>query len=213
MRGWCDRLIFYDDCSTDGTLEILRQADVGVIEGKVWYPDRQMEEMRPRQLLLQAARECGPDWVWCFDADERYEGTLRLCEGGGCNVRLFDAYLTRDCEPCTGSLSRLRRLFGPEYRDILMLFRPRCGNFTVPDAREPCVRGPVAFSGLRCRHFGKGISVEQWEANCDYYSAFPEPYKSKWTARRGKAIHTLSDFGRPLYEWGELPAHQVSLLD
>ena len=33
---------------------------------------------------------------------------------------------------------------------------------------------------------------------------FPfETYGRKWTERKGQAIHTESDFQRPLYEWGE----------
>ena len=51
------------------------------------------------------------------------------------------------------------------------------------------------------KHYGKAISVEEWEKTCDYYAEWPEPYGSKWAARRGKAIHTESDFGRPLILW------------
>jgi hypothetical protein len=30
-----------------------------------------------------------------------------------------------------------------------------------------------------------------------------ETYGRKWLARKGQAIHTQSDFMRPLYEWGD----------
>jgi hypothetical protein len=42
---------------------------------------------------------------------------------------------------------------------------------------------------------------------------FPfETYGKKWTERKGKGIHTESDFQRPLYEWGdELFANAVKI--
>ena len=53
--------------------------------------------------------------------------------------------------------------------------------------------------------YGKSLSVAHWEETCDYYIRhFPfETYGKKWTERKGQAIHTQSDFKRPLYEWGE----------
>jgi hypothetical protein len=58
---------------------------------------------------------------------------------------------------------------------------------------------------LHCQHYGKSLSVAHWEETCDYYIRhFPfETYGKKWTERKGQAIHTQSDFNRPLYAWGE----------
>ena len=52
---------------------------------------------------------------------------------------------------------------------------------------------------------GKSLSVAHWEETCDYYIRhFPfDTYGKKWIERKGQAIHTESDFKRPLYEWGE----------
>ena len=70
-------------------------------------------------------------------------------------------------------------------------------------------RQPGGIGRLRtdfyCQHYGKSLSVEHWEQTCDYYIRhFPfETYGRKWLARKGQAIHTRSDFMRPLYEWGD----------
>ena len=58
---------------------------------------------------------------------------------------------------------------------------------------------------LYCQHYGKSLSVAHWEETCDYYvQHFPyETYGAKWEARKGKAIHTQSDYGNPLHEWGD----------
>ena len=40
---------------------------------------------------------------------------------------------------------------------------------------------------------------------CDYYIRhFPfDTYGRKWLDRKGRAVHTQSDFMRPLYDWGD----------
>ena len=57
------------------------------------------------------------------------------------------------------------------------------------------------------RHYGKAISVEEWERTCDYYAHHTaEPgLAEKWAARRGKAVHEYwtSDFGNKLIRWRE----------
>ena len=60
-------------------------------------------------------------------------------------------------------------------------------------------------TGLYCQHYGKSLSVDHWEETCEYYIRhFPfDTYGRKWRERKGRAIHTQSDFMRPLYEWGD----------
>jgi glycosyltransferase involved in cell wall biosynthesis len=217
-----DAIIAYDDASTDRTLDILRSHPkvALVIANGAWEEDiqaRRLAEGRHRGLLLQTARaRLRFDWMLCFDADERVTGDLRSFLDGplpdnceGVRVRLFDAYLTpEDCAPYQShrELLDFRRFFGPEERDILMLWRNREEVFfAAHHAREP---GGIERlrTDLYCQHYGKSLSVEHWEETCDYYIRhFPfETYGRKWLERKGQAIHTQSDFMRPLYEWGEM---------
>jgi glycosyltransferase involved in cell wall biosynthesis len=216
-----DAIVAYDDASTDRTLDILHghpKVALIVTNGS-WEEDvkaRRLAEGRHRGLLLQMARaRLQFDWMFCFDADERVIGDLRGVAGGprardcdAVRIRLFDAYLTPDDHaPYRPDLELLdfRRFFGPEQRDILMLWRNRSEIFFAEQhAREP---GGVerVVTDLYCQHYGKSLSVEHWEETCDYYIRhFPfETYGRKWLDRKGRAIHTQSDFERPLYEWGD----------
>jgi Glycosyl transferase family 2 len=216
-----DAIIAYDDASTDRTLELLRSHPrvALILANGAWESDveaRRMAEHRHRQLLLQYARErLRFDWMFCFDADERIVGDLRGAASGttaeacdGIRIRLFDAYMTPDdCAPYRPGQELLgfRRFYGPEQRDILMLWRNRPEVFFAEGhAREPGGIGRLG-TDLHCQHYGKSLSVEHWEETCDYYIRhFPfETYGQKWLARKGQAIHTRSDFMRPLYEWGD----------
>ncbi|HUU66554.1 MAG TPA: glycosyltransferase family 2 protein [Methyloceanibacter sp.] len=216
-----DAIVAYDDASTDDTVEILRSHPkvAFVVANQVWEQDvdaRRLAEGRHRGLLLDMARrELPHDWMLCFDPDERVTGNLRgFVEGLGddaCDavrVRLFDAYMTPDDHAPYSSdraLLGFRRFYGPEQRDILMLLRnrPEIG-WAEGDGRTPRGMSNVKVD-LHCQHYGKSLSVAHWEETCDYYIRhFPfETYGKKWTERKGKAIHTDSDFGRPLHPWGE----------
>jgi hypothetical protein len=216
-----DAIVAYDDASTDRTVEILRGSPkvALIIQNDAWEEDiaaRRIAEGRHRGLLLQTARaNMQFDWTFCFDADERVTGDLRglveredasSCDG--VRIRLFDAYITPDDRApyrSDGALLNFRRFFGPEVRDILMLWRNHPAVFYSRNhAREPggtaCLR-----TDLHCQHYGKSLSVEHWEETCDYYIRhFPfDTYGRKWLARKGRAVHTESDFMRPLYEWGD----------
>src|SRR6185436_18062402 len=136
-----DAIVAYDDASTDRTLEILRgHPEVAlIVANRSWETDieaRRLAEGRHRGLLLQAARErLQFDWMFCFDPDERVTGDLRgfteethSSDYDGVRVQLFDAYMTPgDHAPYQADRELLgfRRFFGPERRDILMLWRNR----------------------------------------------------------------------------------------
>ena len=167
------------------------------------------------RVLDMARAELPHEWMLCFDPDERIAGDLRGFvsslahdECDAVRVQLFDAYMTQDDHtPYTkgDELLDFRRFYGPEQRNILMLWRNRPEIvFAEGDGRTP--RGMAREKiGLYCQHYGKSLSVAHWEETCDYYIRhFPfETYGKKWTERKGQAIHTESDFKRPLYEWGE----------
>jgi glycosyl transferase family 2 len=190
-----DAIVAYDDASTDRTLEILggHPKVALIVTNRSWEADieaRQIAEGRHRGLLLQTAREhLQFDWMFCFDADERVTGDLRgFIEGthssdyDGVRVQLFDAYMTPgDQAPYQADRQLLgfRRFLGPERRDILMLWRNR-------------------LEVVLAKHHGRKPGGVQ--------HVFPfDAYGRKWSDRKGPAIHTQSDFMRPLYKWGDTP--------
>lgn len=230
VGAFADAIVAYDDASEDDTLAILQaHSKVAVIiRNTRWEPDvdaRLRAETRHRGLLLSQIRaHFTTDWCFCFDADERYVGDIRGFVAGpaardteGVRLQLFDAYLTPDDgAPYTGDrpLLDFRRWFGPERRDILMMWRNRPEvHFAGLDSREP--KGVEhTLTAFYCQHYGKSLSVEHWEATCDYYANhFPEgSYGRKWRERKGRAIHQRSDFDERLYHWGpELFAHAIRL--
>jgi hypothetical protein len=221
LGKYVDAIVAYDDASTDRTLEILggHPKVALIVANRSWEADieaRRIAEGRHRGILLQMAREhLQFDWMLCFDPDERITGDLRgymermhSSDYDSVRVQLFDAYMTPyDHAPYQADRELLdfRRFFGPERRDILMLWRNRSEVFFGKDhGREP---GGLerAQTALYCQHYGKSLSVEHWEETCDYYIRhFPfDTYGRKWQDRKGRAIHTQSDFMRPLYQWGD----------
>ena len=225
-----DAIVAYDDASTDETVDILRKHPkvALIVANRSWEADieaRKRAEGRHRGLLLDMARaELPHDWMFCFDPDERVTGdlpsfvaSLEADASDAVRVQLFDAYMTpEDCAPYRPDqpLLHFRRFYGPEQRDILMLWRNRPAiHFAEGHGRTPGGMSNVKID-LHCQHYGKSLSVDHWEETCDYYIRhFPfETYGKKWTERKGQAIHTESDFKRPLYEWGdELFANAVRM--
>lgn len=222
LSSFCDAIICYDDDSTDNTFKILKSNNkvVAVIRNFVWLSrpeERIQEETNHRLELLNLAKTFNPKWVFCADADERYIGNIREFVKSSqaydvdlVRISLFDAYITesdQDSIVKCQKLANFRRYFGPERRDIIMLWKVHDDiTFVGIDAREP-IFGPEKKVETRffCQHYGKSLSVKHWEETCDYYAKhFPyETYGLKWENRKGKAIHKESDFGRPLFEWGE----------
>lgn len=204
--SFCDALYVYDDCSTDNTVNICKSHKKvkSVVQGFRWDLNRCRAEYQTRQRILEEAQKDNPEWIIYFDADERIDWDFKGYENyDGIIMKLFDFYITGDDKDC---FFYDRQWIGPEYRNILMIFRNTPNiKYCMLDQREALLGNDaeLLYAGY-VKHYGKAISINEWERTCNYYSLyFDEPYKTKWLERKGKAIHNQSDFGRPLIKWNE----------
>jgi len=158
----------FDHNSSDNTAEIckshpsVRQVITqDFVEKNPW-----VSQGGHRTFLLRHAMKSDADWFFCFDADERAEIDLSLIDFAAVDavrLRVFDFYIT----PGDVDHHWLDRLWmGPEYRDILMLFRKsRIDRF---GCREPeLLSGSVVTCCGYVRHYGKAMSMDEWERKCD----------------------------------------------
>ena len=210
MGGFCDMIFVYDDCSTDKTADICGKHPkvTKILTGDSWDADRERAEWQNRQELLRLAQNYATpdDWFVYMDADERIEydwSKLRAYPDDvtGVVMWLFDFYIT----PHDVDLHYTqRRWLGPEFRPILMAFRNISGTgYSQPDQREVTLpRGKIIYDGF-VKHYGKAISVAQWNRTVDYYTRCFPKYSAKWEKRRGRAVHIISSFGRSLITWDE----------
>lgn len=210
---WCDQIIVLDDASNDLTNAIcgIHPNVSNILKMSEWNPDRTKMEYVHRQMLLDEGFKLRPDWFIYFDADERIEMPENYEDYDAVRMKLFDFYITQeDVDKSYGE----RKWMGPEYREIIMMFRndPRL-KYWARDQREVTI--PTSFKVLNdgfVKHYGKAISIDEWEKTCDYYSTyFPAQYRQKWLDRKGKAIHTQSDFGRKLITWDQKEIKGVKL--
>lgn len=218
-----DFIIVVDDASTDRTPYICSQHPKvqEVIHNDVWAKDpisRRKAEGDLRDWAYQAAMKHKPDWIYYFDADEHADFDGIDFDNPATDyyrMRLFDFYITPD-DVETPYLDR--KLMGCEYRDIIMLFRPHFSIYF--GEREPCLPHDYRQGlGGFVKHYGKAMTVAEWEKTCDYYiynrggSHYPK-FRDKWLERKGKAIHTKSDFGGELINWEDRKsAKAIPLID
>lgn len=222
LSQFTDGLVVFDDASEDNTLNVLESHPhvLKIVRNRKWDSERVTAETKNRQAVLEAALPFDPEWFFYADADERFIGDIKgfLTSSGaqefdGIRISLFDAYLTPDDQkPYRGGpLLNFRSFFGPERRDILMIWKNRPDvAFKGLAIREPVVQGKI-IAKFYCQHYGKSLSVEHWEETCDYYMNFFPPFAQKWKERKGKAIHVQSDFGTPLYRWEEVMKNSIKI--
>lgn len=209
LASFCDGVYVYDDCSEDRTADYCRNHEAvrDVLVGESWDPNWPMAQARHRNALLERAKQdvSPSEWLVYVDADERIEfdwSTLDLRDYDGVVMSLFDFYITA---ADVGKPYRLREWCGPEYRCILMAFRARVAlGYTGAHQREVTLRkGSRLLLRGWVRHYGKARSVDAWERKCEFYALHAPRYAAKWASRRGKAVHEVSDFGRPLIRWAD----------
>lgn len=216
ISQFVDAIVLFDDKSSDNSVSIAKNhpAVATIIQNRIWRKNRTWEETANRAVLLNISKKLKPDWLFYADADERFIGDIRTTLKSldktvwGIRITLFDAYMTsRDKKPYSGGeLLNFRKEFGPEHRDILMIWRNNDhARYILADSREPTgICDENITTKFLCQHYGKSLSSEQWESTCDYYiNNFPQ-YAEKWSLRKGKSIHEKSDFNTPLYSWDEL---------
>tara|TARA_Y100001973_G_C5179006_1_gene323733 strand:- start:824 stop:1594 length:771 start_codon:yes stop_codon:yes gene_type:complete len=212
VSNFVDEIYVFDDHSTDNTIDICSSFPKvkRIIRAKKWEPDprrRQVLEGTQRQIIYNEAAKKKPDWIYYFDADEyAYLDNIDLNNKniGAYKMRLFDFYITPDD---VGTNYLERRFMGPEFRDILTLFRPS-PNIKFVSRCPHGIAGACKIGGY-IKHYGKAISIEEWEQTCDYYINHlfeKQPGNStiseKWKNRKGKAVHNgYSDFNRKLITW------------
>lgn len=210
LEKFCTEIYVFDDCSTDNTVEIcksFRNVKL-VIQNKNWEKDPKKRldlEGTQRQEIYLEAIKTKPDWIYYFDADEFLEFDKVLLYGLNANavrMRFFDFYITKSDE----HRHFLEREYcGKEYRDIITLFKP-LGGVNFPH-REPFIPNKKEVTLGKVKHYGKAISVEEWEKTCDYYANYLYEVNNgvliseKWKKRKGKAIHSKSDFDSELITW------------
>jgi len=200
-------IVVVDDASTDDTLEqcLKHKAVIEVVKNTNWSSDRIKAQGVLRNMAMGAVKKYDPKWLFYFDADERPEINIKKLNEDTFDVvalSLFDFYITPED---VDKSYKYRKKMGPEYRDIMMLFRYDPSIIFKKSDREPSL--PSGYRRIvdgYVKHYGKAISVEEWEATCDYYDKnMRAQYGDKWAKRKGKAVHTESDFGLPLITWKE----------
>lgn len=203
------KFYFYDDGSTDGTLEILQKdPDCVVVAGTRESGVMSHNNQRPQRRMMMdlACKDLGEnDYILLLDIDEflTFNQPIETITQDLVYFDLFDFYITEEDKDLHWSK---REYVGPERRHIAFMVRKGAYKTVVADRTLVTTGGPVLHEGGFVKHMGKAVSIEYWENKCSHYASpgMPEKYRGKWEARKGKAIHTVSDFNTPLYKWDDI---------
>lgn len=211
LKDFCSEVVVFDDCSSDNTVEVCKNSSLvsSVIENKTWEkdPHKRLElEGTQRQYLYEKSLYCKPDWIYYFDADEFIDfdyNQLISSPYDSYKLRFFDFYIT---EQDKNEHFLNRKYCGREYREILTLFKPQ--QKVHFSHREPTLENGTYSAVIgKVKHYGKAISIDEWERTCDYYANHLYEVNNgvliseKWKKRKGKAIHSKSDFSSEFITW------------
>lgn len=217
LSEFSDEIYIFDDCSIDKTYELAKGFPKVkfIIRNNFHSISQGYTQTAQRHLLLELAKKNSKNkWFAYFDSDERIEFDFTKLEEydrqgvSGVFFKLFDAYLTPKDKLAykkNQELWNFRKYFGPEFRTIGFLFKKDKVKYdlTMSGQRQPDIIGKTVVDGV-CWHYGKALSVKAWEEKCDRYIVSMPQLAEKWQKRKGKAIHTQSDFGRKLYTQNEI---------
>lgn len=227
LDPFINEAFFFDDCSQDSSYEILRAYPKTkfIIRNNFHSRDQQFIQTTQRHLLLELVKKnTSNDFLLLAEPDEHIEFNFDKLEEydkqgvNGIFFKLFDAYLTpKDKAPYKKrqKLWNFRKYFGPEMREIGFLFRKDKAKYdlTMPGQRQPNIIGKTIVDGY-VQHYGKAMSVKDWEEKCDYYIHSMPMLSKKWQDRKGKAIKKdyKSDFGRKLLMWDDIISGESSIV-
>lgn len=224
LSEFSDEIFVFDDCSFDNTVKICREyPKVKKILRNYFHNsvNQSFVQTAQRKLLLDYARATSKNkWMFMFDCDERIEFDFSKLEQydrdgiSGVYFQLLDGYMTPKYKSpyCKGKLEDLKRMWGPEMREIIFLFRKDKADYDlkIPGCRQPNVEGKTVVDGF-VRHYGKCLSIRHHQETCRYYMASMPQLAEKWKKRLGKAIHTESDFSNKLYTWKEAKKNAIKI--
>jgi len=210
-----DEAFYFDDASVDNSVEILRKhpKTKKVLRNYFHNQNQSFVQTAQRHLLLNYAKANSKNtWFFLLEPDERIvEFDFSLSNNNkyhGIFLSLLDGYLTEKMQvpyKQGDKLENLKRMWGIEKRQFCYFFNKNYATYdlAMPGIAQPTINGKTFISDGWAKHYSKCLSVEHWNETVEYYVQSMPILAKKWEARRGKAIHTLSDFNTPLYKWEE----------
>lgn len=227
MAKFCDEIWAYDDYSTDGTYQILKnhpKVERVLRTDKNWkpkpvgsVPDALELAKKTQKLLDEASKRSGADWFIYLDVDERLDEDLikalpRLMKQKRYDAICFELYdffiTTKDKNKVyKGDIQAIRPWCGTEYRDQLFMWRNLPGLYY----QEGAHREPTGFDGKRImystqkiKHYGKAKSINDYLKKSKLYHKYrPQLRGSRFKFTLPPIRTTESDLGK-LVTWDKI---------
>jgi len=227
MAKFCDSICVYDDRSTNGTLEIIKnhpKVKKILRTSKRWKPKPvgtvkdPLELWKKNQKMLNAARRSlKPDWFIFLDIDEFFDEDLlrdlpkllKTKDYDAICFQMYDFFITEKDKdkPYKGDIQSIRSYAGTEYRDQLFLFRNISGLYFKEAAHKEPIgfkNDRILYTKYKIKHYGKAKSVEDYYQKSKHYLKYrPHLRKSKFKFTQPPVRKDKSDLGK-LVKWEEI---------